>query len=352
MDFKNIITNEQALRKIIPSYPVIMDKRIKPQLDDYSLEFIHLASVAVLGFSDHQLGIHYLDLKNNHFQIASNNRLTMAIPNIELSIFPFKSYCSLYFLIPGVGHGLRVNGHTVKTNDKDASGAQQLSIYIDEVYVHCSRAIVRSSLWNSTQLKMNKKHLQTMNAFEGTNRSLNSNIQTFIESSPFIFLKTQNEKGQCEISPRGDPEQIVNIIDNNTLLIAERAGNKVAKSMRNILLNPSICLSFVIPQVNNTLTITGKAKLTSNIKLLEPLTINKKTPKVGIIISIQSIKFMNQQDGLTNSGIWNNENYINEKSLTKFSKVLSHHMNGTGLLGKATTPVINAIVRHDLKNLY
>lgn len=352
MDNINVITNEPALRKIIPAYPAIMDKRIKPQLDDYSLEFINLARVAVLGFSDHQLGMHYLDLKNNHFQVASNNRLTMAIPSIELSGFPFKSYCSLYFLIPGVGHGLRVNGHTVKTNEKDASGAQHLSIYIDEVYVHCSRAIVRSSLWNSTQLKMDRTHIQTMNDFEGTDPSINSSIQSFIESSPFIFIKTQDEKGHCEISPRGDPEQIVNIIDNNTLLIAERAGNKVAKSMRNILLNPSACLSFLIPQVNNTLTITGKAKLTNDIKLLEPLTINKKTPKVGIIISIQSIRFINQQDGLTNSGIWNTENYVNEKSLTKFSKVLSHHMNGTGLLGKATTPVINAIVRHDLKNLY
>ncbi len=352
MDFENLIHNEQTLRKIIPAYPAIMDKRIKSQLDDYCLEFIQLASLAVLGFDNPQLGMHYLDIKNSHFKIASNNRLSFAIPNVELLSFPFKSHCSLYFLIPGVGHGLRVNGHTVKTNEQEAAKTQHLNFYIDEVYVHCSRAIVRSSLWKEPKFKIDDTLLKALNSFQGKCNSLNSSIRGFIQSSPFIFLKTQDEKGHCEISPRGDPEQIVNIIDNNTLLIAERAGNKVAKSMRNILLNPSACLSFLIPQVHNSLTITGKAQLTYDAQLLTPLTINKKTPKIGILISIQSITFTNQQDGLASSDIWNADSYINEKQLTKFSKVLSHHMNGTGLLGKASTPVINAIVRHDLKNLY
>jgi len=352
MDFKNLIDNEQALRKIIPSYPAIMDKRIQPHLDDYSLEFIELASVALLGFDNHQLGMHYLDIKNNPFKIASNNRLTFTMPNVEHSGFCLKFHCSLYFLIPGVGHGLRINGHTVKTKEKGLSGARHLNFYIDEVYVHCSRAIVRSSLWKEQKFKMDKTLLKALNNFQGKCNSLDSSIRSFIQSSPFIFLKTQDENGHCELSPRGDPEQIVNIIDNNTLLIAERAGNKVAKSMRNILLNPSVCLSFLIPQVHNTLTIIGKAQLTYDIELLTPLTINKKIPKVGILISIQSIAFTNQQNNLASSNIWHTDSYINEKQLTKFSKVLSYHMNGTGLLGKASTPLINAIVRHELKNLY
>ncbi len=352
MELKKIITNEQALRDIIPAYPAIMDKRIKPQLDSYSLEFINLAPIATLGFSDHQQGMHYLDLKNCHFKVVSNNRLTFTLPSTQISDTKFKSHCSLYFLIPGVGHGLRVNGHTVQTNERELIEEQKLSIHIDEVYVHCSRAIVRSKLWKQDPDKINADTLQGLNSSQGQFTVLDSNIQNFIKSSPFIFLKTQDEKGHCELSPRGDPEQIVNIVNNTTLLIAERAGNKVAKSMRNILLNPSVCLSFLIPQVHNSLTITGKAQITHDSELLTPLTINKKTPKVGILISIQNVSFTNQKNGLMSSDIWNSENYISEKSLTAFSKVLSHHMNGTGLLGKVSTPVINAIVRHDLKNLY
>jgi len=352
MDFKNLIANEQTLREIIPPYPAIMDKRIKSQLDSYSLEFLNMACVAVLGFSDHLLGMHYLDLKNNHFKVSSNNRLTFTLPNKQLSHIKFKSYCSLYFLIPGVGHGLRINGHTLNTNGQGPLDEQKVSIYIDEVYVHCSRAIVRSSLWKQNSDQVNQNVLQALNSYQGKFTSLDENIQNFIEASPFIFLKTQDDKGHCELSPRGDPEKIVNVINDTTLLIAERAGNKVAKSMRNILLNPSACLSFLIPQVHNTLTITGEAQLTSDDELLKPLTINKKTPKVGILISIKSIVFTHQQDGLMSSDIWNSKKHMSEKSLTAFSKVLSHHMNGTGLLGKVSTPVINAIVRHDLKNLY
>ena len=352
MDSKYLINNEQALRKIIPPYPAIMDKRIKTQLDHYSLEFIHHASVAILGFNDQQQGMYFLDLKNTHFKIPSNNRLTVSSNNMELSGMHFNSYCSLYFLIPGVGHGLRVNGHIVKTNNKEHSEQLPLNIHINEVYVHCSRAIVRSGLWKQPTLKMDETLLNALNSFQGQCSSLDSSIRSFIQSSPFIFLKTQDKKGHCEISPRGDPEQIVNIIDDNTLLIAERAGNKVAKSMRNILQNPSTCLSFLIPQVHNSLTITGYAQLTCDTRLLKPLTINKKTPKVGILIFIKNIAFINSKNDLASSGIWNTEKYINEKNLTAFSKVLSHHMNGTGLLGKASTPLINAIVRHDLRNLY
>ena len=43
---------------------------------------------------------------------------------------------------------------------------------------------------------------------------------------------------------------------------------------------------------------------------------------------------------------------LEKQCITPFSKALSAHINGTGLLGKATHSIISAVVNHDMKNLY
>ena len=362
MTQKNTVNSEDHLRKIIPHYPPVMDKRIKPQLDDYSLEYIHLSRQLVLGFSDSALGMHYLDLNSCQFNITSMNRLSFSLTDLKLPNNLNNIHCSLYFIIPGVGHGLRVNGHTIKTNatnrekeentnsEEDLNNRALIHIYIDEVYVHCSRSAVRSGLWNEASI-VSASLIQQFNNMSGSDKNINESSNRFIESAPFLFLKTQDSKGKTDISPRGDPDKIVNILENNTVLIAERSGNKVAKSMRNIMQSHTAALSLLIPGCNNTLTLYGKAQVTSNKALLEPLTINKKTPKLGILINIQHFEFSNSES-LTSSELWNAKHHKSAGDLTTFSKVLTHHMKGTGIMGKISTPIIKAIVHHDLNNLY
>lgn len=351
MSKTTIIKNEQALRDILPAYPAIMDKRIKPELDTFSLEFINQASVAVLAFNQGGIAMEYLDLKASNFMVSSNNRLQITLPDNTTALNTNRSHCSLYFLIPGVGHGLRVNGHTMTSTYQKKTQQQSLSIFIDQVYVHCSRAIVRSGLWKGNNQPVYEHDINLLNNMKGSLNSLTEDSRAFIKYAPVLFLKTQDQHNCSDLSPRGDPVNIANIIDNKTLLIAERAGNKVAKSMRNILINPYATISFLIPGVVNSLTVSGTAQVTSCPEKLTPLTIDKKTPKLGILIHVDNVEF-NPCPGLSSSDLWNPKKHINEKSLTPFSKVLSYHMNGTGLLGKASSPIIGAIVRHDLKNLY
>ena len=64
---------------------------------------------------------------------------------------------------------------------------------------------------------------------------LNPLTMAYIERSPFICLATSNGQGDCDVSPRGDPSGFVRILDDRTLLIPERPGNKIADTLRNIL---------------------------------------------------------------------------------------------------------------------
>ncbi len=117
---------------------------------------------------------------------------------------------------------------------------------------------------------------------------LNPLTRAFIERSPFVVLATSDAEGNCDASPRGDPPGFVRILDDATLLMPERPGNKIADSLRNILTNPRVGLLFVIPGVADTFRVQGRATLTDDPELLAPSAVEGKVPALGIIVDIES----------------------------------------------------------------
>src|SRR5262245_41846132 len=90
---------------------------------------------------------------------------------------------------------------------------------------------------------------------------LNELTRQFVDRSPFVLLATSAPDGTCDVSPRGDPPGFVQVIDDRTLLLPERPGNRLADSLRNVLANPHVGLLFVLPGVGDTLRVNGRATL-------------------------------------------------------------------------------------------
>lgn len=109
----------------------------------------------------------------------------------------------------------------------------------------------------------------------------------FIERAPFVALATSAADGSCDVSPRGDPPGFVRILDETTLLLPERPGNRIADSLRNILSNPHVGLLFVIPGVVDSFRVDGRATITDDPELLASSAIEGKAPKLGILIDIE-----------------------------------------------------------------
>lgn len=84
---------------------------------------------------------------------------------------------------------------------------------------------------------------------------LDDHCMDFISKSPFLVMSTSDVSGSCDVSPRGDHAGFVHVIDENTLIIPERPGNKRIDSMRNILTNPYVGLIFIIPGLGETLRV-------------------------------------------------------------------------------------------------
>jgi uncharacterized protein len=118
-------------------------------------------------------------------------------------------------------------------------------------------------------------------------RTLNRLTRQFIERSPFLCLATSAPDGTCDVSPRGDPAGFVRILDDATLLMPERPGNRLADSLRNILSNPHVGLLFVVPGVTDTFRVNGRATLTTDATLLAPCVVENQIPKLGILVDIE-----------------------------------------------------------------
>ena len=143
---------------------------------------------------------------------------------------------------------------------------------------------------------------------------LNALTRRFVDLSPFMLLATSAADGTCDVSPRGDPAGFVHVLDEGTLLVPERQGNRLADSLRNILQNPHVGLLFLIPGVGETLRINGRASLVDDPEQLEPLAVESRTPKLALRIEIDEV-FTHCPKAFIRSDLWNHETYVDASAL-------------------------------------
>src|SRR5687768_13476080 len=143
---------------------------------------------------------------------------------------------------------------------------------------------------------------------------LNPLTRAFIERSPFAMLATADAHGNCDVSPRGDPAGFVRILDDVTLLIPERPGNRIADSLRNILQNPHVGLFFIVPGVTETFRVNGRAMLTTDRALLEPCAVEGKVPKLGILVDIEQA-YTHCSKAFLRAEFWNPARFVDRSEL-------------------------------------
>jgi len=149
---------------------------------------------------------------------------------------------------------------------------------------------------------------------------LNEVTRRFVDRSPFVLLATAAADGSCDVSPRGDPPGFVRVLDERTLLIPERPGNRLADSLRNILVNPHVGLLFVIPGVGDTLRANGRATLVTDPELLEPSAVEGKTPKLGILVEVDQV-FTHCSKAFIRSQLWDPDQFVDRAELPSSGEV-------------------------------
>lgn len=150
---------------------------------------------------------------------------------------------------------------------------------------------------------------------------LNELTRQFIERSPFVCVATGKPDDGLDISPRGDPAGFVRILDDRTLLLPERPGNRIADTLTNLLADPRIALLFLIPGVGDTFRVNGRARIVDDPRLLGPSAVEGKVPRLGILISIEEA-YTQCCKALIRSDLWNPERHIDRSELPSSGKIL------------------------------
>lgn len=150
---------------------------------------------------------------------------------------------------------------------------------------------------------------------------LNHLTRQFIERSPFVCVATAMPDGGLDVSPRGDPPGFIRVLDERTLLLPERPGNRIADTLRNLLSDPRIALLFLIPGVGDTFRVNGRAVIVDDQELLAPSAVEGKVPKVGVLISIDEA-YTQCPKALIRSDLWNPERHIERSELPSNGKIL------------------------------
>lgn len=176
--------------------------------------------------------------------------------------------------------------------------------------------------------------------------ALDIHCRNFIALSPFLLISTASADGRADVSPKGDPPGFVKVVDDKTLLIPDRPGNNRLDGMKNILENPHVGLLFLIPGVDETLRINGRARIICGDSQLQSQAVKGKVPKTGLLVEVQEA-FLHCAKALVRSSLWDEAAQIERSRLPSMGRMMADQIGGMDA-GQADQD----IARHMRENLY
>ena len=151
--------------------------------------------------------------------------------------------------------------------------------------------------------------------------ALSDHCKNFIALSPFCVLSTSAVgDGPADCSPRGDAPGFVHIIDDTTIAIPDRPGNRRTDTFHNIMENPEVAVMFMVPGLNEVLRLNGRARLSTDPELLAKMVAKGKTPLAALVIDVRYVYF-HCGKAVIRSELWNGDNHVERKDFPTLGKI-------------------------------
>jgi uncharacterized protein len=131
----------------------------------------------------------------------------------------------------------------------------------------------------------------------------------WLAASPFCLIATAAADGTCDVSPKGDPPGFTYVIDETTIAIPDRPGNRRADGFRNILANPHVGLIYLIPGRNDTLRINGRARLVRDAPFFDELVVKGHRPSLALVVEIEQL-FYHCPKSFMRSALWRPDTWL------------------------------------------
>jgi PPOX class probable FMN-dependent enzyme len=116
---------------------------------------------------------------------------------------------------------------------------------------------------------------------------VDEHVRCFLELSPFLTIASRDAEGRMDVSPKGDPPGFVKVLDDRTIAIPERPGNRRADTFTNVLQEPAVALICFVPGMDETMRINGSASVSTDPDLLATMEVNGHTPKLALVVRVE-----------------------------------------------------------------
>jgi hypothetical protein len=131
----------------------------------------------------------------------------------------------------------------------------------------------------------------------------------WLAASPFCVLATSDARGNCIASPKGDPAgHLIHVVDDKTIAVPERPGNRRADGFLNVLSNPHVAVMSLIPGRTSALLINGRARVLRDAPFFDAMAVRGRRPILALLVEIEQICF-NCPKALMRSGLWQPETW-------------------------------------------
>jgi PPOX class probable FMN-dependent enzyme len=120
---------------------------------------------------------------------------------------------------------------------------------------------------------------------------LDRRCRDFIAASPFVVVGSTDPLGMVDLSPKGDHAGFVRCLDDATLAIPDRRGNRRVDTFHNVLRNPGVGLIFFIPGERETLRVAGRAVIVRDQDIRRALADDGRMPELAMVVIVERAFF-------------------------------------------------------------
>lgn len=275
------IDSVAALEAVIGKTPPPVQLKVIDHLDESALRWLAASPLMFAAFGDAS-GV-AATLGGGAPGFAAGETKTFRLPLATLDdpglAAEGANFGSL-FLAPGLGETLRVNGRVEGVRDGEAL------IAVQECYVHCAKALIRSSFWSAEPCADPPVELED-----------------FVAQSRFMALATIDAGGRADLSPKGDPAGAMAMMNGGDLWFADRPGNRRADSFRNILSQAKVGAALLVPGSSMVALVRGVASLTTEAPWRERFVVQDKTPRLVVRVEDLTAE-LRASPALQRAGLW------------------------------------------------
>ncbi|ADH89805.1 pyridoxamine 5'-phosphate oxidase-related FMN-binding protein [Ancylobacter novellus DSM 506] len=155
---------------------------------------------------------------------------------------------------------------------------------------------------------------------------LDPHCRTFIGLSPLVMLASFGADRRADVTPRGDAPGFVQVEDAGTLLLPDRPGNNRLDTLTNLLANPAIGLLFLIPGVDETLRVNGRAFIHDDADLLARFEVDGRLPVTVLRVEVEEA-YLHCAKAFMRSHAWDASHFIERARLPSMGEMLRDQLN-------------------------